>query len=54
MNKNNYAIIIPSFRFDLASECQKNILPLESYTYDGTGYESFSKLINHCVVKCDK
>jgi len=42
-------IWIPSYRFELAKEAQNTLFPYEAKIYDGTGYESFSKLINHCI-----
>lgn len=54
MNSQEYDIIIPSFRQKLDKECQENIFPLNSTIFNGTGYESFSKLINHCVFKSEK
>lgn len=46
-------IWIPTFRFDIAEECRKSILPYESKIYDGTNYESFSKLINECIINSE-
>lgn len=44
-------IWIPSNRLELAEECKKSLLPYKAEIYDGTGYESFSKLANECITK---
>jgi hypothetical protein len=46
-----YDIIIPSSRPKLAEEAKNSILPYDSTIFDGSGYESFAKLINHCILK---
>ena len=45
-----YNIWIPSNRPELAKETKKCFLPYEVNIYDGFGYKSFSKLINHCII----
>jgi hypothetical protein len=46
-------IWIPSCRLQLAEEVKKSLLPYEAKIYDGTGYESFSKLVNHCIINSE-
>lgn len=46
-----YDIWIPSSRPELAEETKKIFLPYNAVIFNGNGYESFSKLINHCIVK---
>jgi hypothetical protein len=46
-----YNIWIPSSRPTLAKETKKCFLPYNTVIFDGSGYESFSKLVNHCIVK---
>lgn len=45
-----YDIWIPSNRQKLAEETRKCFLPYKTKIFDGNEYESFSKLINHCIV----
>lgn len=48
---NMYDIWIPSCRPELAEETKKHFFPYDAVIFDGSGYESFSKLINHCIVR---
>jgi len=45
-----YDIWIPSCRPQLAEEARQSLLPYEAKIYDGTNYQSFSMLINHCII----
>lgn len=49
MSSINYEIIIPSNRFHLSCETQSCIKNFNNRVFDGTGYPSFSKLINECI-----
>lgn len=46
-----YDIWVPSNRAWLAEKTKKCFLPYDVKIFDGEGYESFSKLINHCIVR---
>lgn len=50
----DYSIIVPSNREDLKNITISHLISLgeEPIYKNGDGYESFSKLINHCVVEC--
>lgn len=50
----DYSIIVPSNREDLKNITISHLKSLgeEPIYKNGDGYESFSKLINHCVVEC--
>jgi len=52
--KKTYTIIIPSNQPDLIEETKNNLTTIgENYVVkDGTGYPSFSKLINDSVIEC--
>jgi hypothetical protein len=52
MNDRRFTIIIPSFRPTLAAETERSLRPLPVVHWDGTGYPSFAKLINDCIVHC--
>lgn len=47
-----FTILIPSCRPELAKEVELSLSPLPVTHWDGTGYPSFSKLINDCIVHC--
>jgi hypothetical protein len=48
------SIIIPSIRLGLAKEAQKSLYPFNSVIkYSGIPANSFSKLINECILKAD-
>lgn len=51
--EQNFTIIIPSNRPEMAKETQNCFKEYHSIIHDGTGYPSFSKLINDCIVKTD-
>lgn len=53
MNQN-FNIIIPSNRPEMASETKKCLHEFDCIIHDGNGYSSFSKLINDCILKADK
>ena len=46
----DYEIIIPSHRPQLSHEAQFCLKYFNNRVFDGTGYPSFSKLINDCIV----
>lgn len=46
-----YNIWILSNRPELAEDTKKSFLPYDATIFDGSGYESYSKLVNHCIVK---
>ncbi|PKM77891.1 MAG: glycosyltransferase [Firmicutes bacterium HGW-Firmicutes-15] len=46
----DYEIIIPSHRPQLSHEAQSCVKYFNNRIFDGTGYPSFSKLINDCIV----
>lgn len=46
-------IWIPSNRPNLAYDAQKSLLPYNAKIFNGDGYDSFSKLVNHCIVKSE-
>lgn len=46
----NYEIIIPSHRPQLRLETQLHLSGFNTRVFDGTGYPSFAKLINDCIV----
>ena len=49
-----FEIIIPSHNMTLAQQA-KNCLPgLPVKIFDGTGYPSYAKLINDCIMSTDK
>lgn len=52
MSKRPFTILIPSFRPALARRVEQNLQPLHVTHWDGTGYPSFAKLINDCIVRC--
>jgi hypothetical protein len=45
-----FTILIPSFRPALAKEVEQSLSPLPVTHWDGTGYPSFAKLINDCII----
>ena len=49
-----YEVIIPTCNMELAKEAQRSMSPIKSRIFDGSNFESFSKLINSCVVSSDK
>jgi len=56
-NKNmekKYTIIIPSNQPNLIEETKENLIKIgeECLVKNGSGYPSFSKLINDCVIEC--
>jgi hypothetical protein len=50
--KMSYNTYIISNKPDLVSPIIKNLKPEPCAHFDGTGYESFSKLVNSCVANC--
>lgn len=50
MNSWDYEIIIPSNRPFLCHQTQQFLQNLDSRIVDGTGYPSFAKLVNDCIV----
>jgi len=46
----DYEIIIPSHRAQLRHEAQLCLKDFNNRVFDGTGYPSFSKLVNNCIV----
>ena len=50
--RETFTILIPSFRPALAREVEASLRPLPVTHWDGTGYPSFSKLVNDCIVHC--
>ena len=50
---NNYKSFIISNKPNIVPIIQKSISPEPTEFFDGTGYSSFSKLVNSCVAKCD-
>lgn len=46
----DYEIIIPSHRLVLRQEAQLCLSEFNTRIFDGTGYPSFSKLINDCII----
>ncbi len=53
MNPKDINIWIPSNRPQLAEISKSLILPYQSKIYDGSGYESFTKLMNECIDKSE-
>lgn len=51
-NNEEFAIIIPSNRHWLAKYTKKSLFPLESHIFDGTGYPSYSKIMNDVIEVC--
>lgn len=45
-------ITILSHRHKLGRQVQKTLVPLKTKLFDGTGYPSFSKAVNDCIVAC--
>lgn len=52
-NSKEYTIFVPSCRHALAEVCINKLKPLNVNLFDGTGYPSFSKLINDCIKSAD-
>lgn len=50
---NNFSIRVFSHRPDKAKRAIEALLPISSKHFDGTNYEGFSKLINHCINDCE-
>jgi hypothetical protein len=48
----NYTVIIPTNRPELAKSTMESIKPFHSTIFNGTGYTSYSKLINDVIVSC--
>ncbi len=51
-NRGEFTIVIPSHRPHLAKQTESALAPLPTVHWDGSGYPSFSKLINDCIVHC--
>lgn len=49
-NTAEFEIIIPSHRPHLSQEAQQCVKNFNHRIFDGTGYPSFSKLINDCII----
>ena len=47
-----YTLYLISYRPHLATEIEKSISPETFVYFDGTGYPSFSKLVNSVVAEC--
>ncbi len=47
----DFTILIPSNRPELAKTVEASLVPLKVVHLDGTGYPSFAKLINDCIVR---
>jgi len=52
-NLNNFSIRIFSCRKEKADAIVESLKPIPSKHFDGTGYDGFSKLINHCINDCE-
>jgi len=52
--EQNFNIIIPSNRLEMAKETQKCLSEFDSKIFSGSNYPSFSKLINDCILSADK
>jgi hypothetical protein len=50
---NNYSSFIISHRPEIVPVIKLSISPEPVTLFDGTGYASFSKLVNSCVANCD-
>lgn len=50
--RDDYIILCPSFRNDLFEEVKRSLAPLQVHWFDGSTANSFSHLINQCIVKC--
>lgn len=49
---DEFTIIIPSNRVQLAKECQESLFPLKSTIFDGSNYPSYSKIMNDVIISC--
>lgn len=48
----SYSIFLISNKPEIYAEIQESIAPEIIHYFDGTGYPSFSKLVNECVAQC--
>lgn len=49
-----FSLIIPSSRPEFAKKTELGISSLKPIIFDGTGYPSFSKLINDCIISAEE
>jgi len=54
MNYEDFDVVVPTHRKEKALKIIEDLKPIKVRHFDGTGYNSFSKLVNHVIISSDK